>query len=157
MKVQKGLATYAGLVAALGQYMAAVAVFLEADDQSVALGPLVTATVTLLAVIVGRMQQAKAQIQKDRSSWGGSITGDAATLNRALAGVTSGTIGGRVGRAFKPEPLTVQQLGQKAAAAGLVTSSSGASHVHQTRALGEPIDLSIEIPGGGFPQDGERA
>jgi hypothetical protein len=64
MNVKKGLATWAGLVAACGQYAAAVAVFLEADNQSDALGPLVTATATLLAVIVGRMQQAKAAIQK---------------------------------------------------------------------------------------------
>ena len=60
MPVTKGLATWAGIIAALGQYLAAVAVFLEADNQSDALGPLVTATATLLAVIVGRMQQAKA-------------------------------------------------------------------------------------------------
>jgi hypothetical protein len=64
MPVKKGLATWAGIVAAVAQYLAAVAVFLEADNQSDALGPLVTATATLLAVIVGRMQQAKAQIEK---------------------------------------------------------------------------------------------
>jgi hypothetical protein len=67
MKVSKGLATWAGLVAAVGQYLAAVAVFLEADTQTDALGPLVTATATLLAVIVGRMQQAKALASRPTS------------------------------------------------------------------------------------------
>lgn len=67
-KVSKGVATWAGLVAAAGQYAAAVAVYLDNPDNATALEPLTTATVTLLAVIYGRMTQAKALL--DRSSWG---------------------------------------------------------------------------------------
>lgn len=67
-KVSKGLATWAGLVAAVGQYAAAVAVFLDDPDKATALGPLTTATVTLAVVIYGRMAQATAQA--GRSSWG---------------------------------------------------------------------------------------
>lgn len=58
-KVSKGLATWAGIVAAVGQYAAAVAVFLADPDKATALGPLTTATVTLAVVIYGRMAQAR--------------------------------------------------------------------------------------------------
>ena len=58
MQVSKGLSTYAGLIAAVGQYAAAVALFLEAEDPATGLGPLTTATVTLVTVIAGRMWQA---------------------------------------------------------------------------------------------------
>lgn len=58
-KVSKGLATWAGIVAAVGQYAAAVAVFLDDPDKATALGPLTTATVTLAVVIYGRMAQAR--------------------------------------------------------------------------------------------------
>jgi hypothetical protein len=58
-EVSKGLATWAGLVAAAGQYVAAIAVFLGDPDKATALGPLTTATVTLVVVIYGRMAQAR--------------------------------------------------------------------------------------------------
>jgi hypothetical protein len=64
MKVSKGFATWAGVIAALGQYLAAIAVYLEADDPSTAMDPLKTATVTLLAVVLGRMGQAAVQTVK---------------------------------------------------------------------------------------------
>lgn len=100
MKVQKGLATWAGIVAAVGQYLAAVAVFMQADNQSDALGPLVTATVTLLAVIVGRMQQAKAQIQNTPAptpeplSFTTSSGQGFSSATATLVGPTSWTAGG---------------------------------------------------------------
>jgi hypothetical protein len=56
--VSKGLATVSGLIAAGGQYAAAVALFLTEDDKVLAAGPLGTATATLVAVILGRMYQA---------------------------------------------------------------------------------------------------
>jgi hypothetical protein len=58
-KVPKGLATWAGVIAAVGQYAGAVAVFLAADDQALAIAPLVTATGVLWKVIEGRMRQAQ--------------------------------------------------------------------------------------------------
>lgn len=63
VQVSKGLATWAGIVGALGQYAAAVAVFLDDPDKATAAAPLGTATVTLIVLIVGRMSQAKAQIE----------------------------------------------------------------------------------------------
>lgn len=59
VQVSKGLATWAGIVGALGQYAAAVAVFLNDPDKATAAAPLGTATVTLVTLIVGRMWQAK--------------------------------------------------------------------------------------------------
>jgi hypothetical protein len=58
--VSKGLATWAGIIAAVGQYAGAVAVYLDDPDKATAIGPLGTATLTLIVVIVGRMSQAKA-------------------------------------------------------------------------------------------------
>lgn len=101
--VTKGLSTYAGLATALAQYLGAVALFLEADDQALALGPLATATATLLAVIAGRMGQAKAAIQN---------------------------------------PPAAPRVYADSSTSGLV--------------LGQPQNLSLEIPGGGVIQDGER-
>jgi hypothetical protein len=63
-QISKGLATWAGLVAAAGQYAGAVAVFLNDPDKATALGPLTTATVTLVAVIYGRMSQAKEAVKQ---------------------------------------------------------------------------------------------
>jgi hypothetical protein len=60
-EVPAGLATWAGIVGAVGQYLASVAVFIGSDDKTVALGPLATATVTLAVTIIGRMQQAVAK------------------------------------------------------------------------------------------------
>ena len=59
--VSKGLSTWAGIVGAVGQYAAAVAVYLADPDKATALGPLATATLTLITVILGRMSQAKAK------------------------------------------------------------------------------------------------
>jgi hypothetical protein len=60
--VSKGLLTYAGLAGSLGQYAVAVALYLASDDKVLALGPLGTATATLLAVIAARASQANAVI-----------------------------------------------------------------------------------------------
>jgi len=120
MKVSKGLATYAGLVAAFGQYLASVAVFLEADNQTDALGPLVTATATLLAVIVGRMQQAKAAIENPKAT---------------------------------PPPMYA--VASSPASSGTnVTWSMTPSSTNAPGALGQPTDLSREVPGGSVIPDG---
>jgi hypothetical protein len=66
--ISKGLLTYAGLAGALGQYAAAVAVFLASDDKVVSLGPLGTATATLLGVIAARASQAKEAIRATSTS-----------------------------------------------------------------------------------------
>jgi hypothetical protein len=61
-KVPKGLATWAGLIAAVGQYALAVALFLDtmdATDPLAGVAPLLTATATLWKVIEGRMSQAR--------------------------------------------------------------------------------------------------
>jgi hypothetical protein len=63
--ISKGLLTYAGLAGALGQYAAAVAVFLASDDKVVSLGP---ATATLLGVIAARASQAKEAIRATSTS-----------------------------------------------------------------------------------------
>lgn len=60
-KVPKGLATWAAIVAAVGQYALAVALFLDTFDQADPLAgavPLLTATATLWKMIDGRMKQA---------------------------------------------------------------------------------------------------
>ena len=64
VKVTKGLATWAGLVAAVGQYILAIALFMDTFDEAdplAGLGALATATATLWKVIEGRMKQAQAQ------------------------------------------------------------------------------------------------
>lgn len=145
MKVQKGLATWAGLVAAVGQYLAAVAVFMEADDQTVALGPLLTATATLLAVIVGRMQQAKALAANPTK-------GAVAAIDALTAATTTNSAAQR--------NVTMSMTGDTAnltrAISDVATGHLGARAAQPGKVLGEPTDLSLEIPGGGFPRDGER-
>lgn len=76
-KVSKGLATWAGIAAAVGQYVLAIATFMETFDQVDPLAgvvPLVTATAALWKVIEGRMAQAQSQaiaeVVGKRSSWG---------------------------------------------------------------------------------------
>jgi len=103
MKVQKGLATWAGIVAAIGQYLGSVAVFLEADDQTVALGPLLTATATLLAVIVGRMQQAKALASRPAPA---PVTWTASTGSTNFTWAPSGPTPATVPGEFDREPDT---------------------------------------------------
>jgi hypothetical protein len=68
MKVSKGLGTYVGLVTASAQYLGAIALFLEADDQALALGPLATATLTLYKVLDGRFNQATALIENPKAA-----------------------------------------------------------------------------------------
>lgn len=66
MQIKKGLATWAGLVAAIGQYALSIALFMDTFDEAdptAGLGPLATATATLYAVIKGRMDQATAAIE----------------------------------------------------------------------------------------------
>lgn len=92
MKISKGLATWAGLVAAGGQYALAIATFMETFndvDPTAGLGALATATATLYGVIKGRMDQATAVIQNPAptkpSGW--------VTSNEALAGsLVAGTV-----------------------------------------------------------------
>jgi hypothetical protein len=57
-KVEAGIGTVVGILAALAQYGGALIVFLSAANQSSALPPLITATATLITVIAGRMHQA---------------------------------------------------------------------------------------------------
>lgn len=59
-KVSVGIGTIAGLVAAVLQYGAAVAVFVASDHTNAAIGALVTATVTLTTTLAGRYGQAVA-------------------------------------------------------------------------------------------------
>jgi hypothetical protein len=88
MKVSKGLATWAGVIAAAGQYLGAIAIYLTADDPTTAAEPLKTATVTLLVVVAGRMGQAiglavKTPKSAASRSVGVTVTGDAGQINRA--------------------------------------------------------------------------
>jgi len=124
MNVTKGLATWAGLIASIGQYCAAVAVFLEADNQTDALGPLVTATATLLAVIVGRMQQAKAAIEGSKTT--------------------------------APGPPMYAVASSPASSGANVTWSTTPSSTNAPGVLGQPADISKEVPGGSVIPDGER-
>lgn len=67
-KVPKGLATWAGLIAAAGQYALSLALFLDSFDQTdpvSGIAPLVTATATLWKVIEGRMRQAQTLARVD--------------------------------------------------------------------------------------------
>lgn len=68
VQVSKGLATWAGLVAAVGQYLLAIALFMDTfndADPLAGLGALATATATLWKVIEGRMKQAEAATAAD--------------------------------------------------------------------------------------------
>lgn len=90
-KVSKGLATWAGLVAAVGQYALAVALFMDTfndADPLAGLGPLATATVTLYGVIKGRMDQAKTLAA--RPMYAGGVT-SAGLMQQygALSGTTT--------------------------------------------------------------------
>jgi hypothetical protein len=63
-KVSVGLGTLLGIIAAVGQYAGAVAVALESSSSTADAIPLVvTATVTLITVIGGRMAQAAAALK----------------------------------------------------------------------------------------------
>lgn len=98
-KVEIGLGTVAGLVAALGQYAGAVGLFLATDMDSAAVDVLTTATVTLVVTVGGRMAQAVAAINAVKP---------AAAAARVVSEVTplhysSGNIAESVGRMSKTE------------------------------------------------------
>lgn len=85
--VSKGLLTYAGLSGALGQYAVAVALFLDDPDKALALGPLATATATLLGVIAARAKQAGDAIKATHANLVSPVGPQAAVaLSRAVAG-----------------------------------------------------------------------
>lgn len=97
-KVPKGLATWAGVIAAAGQYAGAVAVFLAADDQALAIAPLVTASGVLWKVIEGRMAQAQTLAEVDAALTPRALRPDydklqqkAGTLGNALANFGAST------------------------------------------------------------------
>lgn len=132
MKITKGLGTWAGLVGALGQYLAAVALFLAADDQALALGPLATATLTLYKVLDGRFGQAVAAIENPKP---------------APLSFSTGTPGG-----FSTATISdVRRVGEAGSLTGstFTTPRPGASMTNLP--LGAPHDTSAEIPAGSVP------
>jgi hypothetical protein len=136
MQISKGLSTWAGLIAAVGQYLGAVAVFLEASDSAVALGPLATATATLIVVIAGRMKQADTAL-KHATAPATTLTLQPAQADQ-IASAVSGAIGGKVGLGYSGTANTANVAWTQPRPGAEVT-------------LGQPTDLSREIPAGSEP------
>lgn len=93
MQVRKGLATWAGLVAAAGQYALAIATFMNTFDDvdpTAGLGALATATATLYGVIKGRMDQAAVLAARAPLSAPVYFTGSVASSSGATGHVTWG-------------------------------------------------------------------
>lgn len=95
--VPKGFATWVGVLAAAGQFLAAFLIYLLADDaQKVgAIAPLVTAAATLREVLAGRMRQAEASIAASSPV--------AAAAERALLPPATQYLEGKLGQIVPPD------------------------------------------------------
>jgi hypothetical protein len=103
--VSKGLATWLGIIAALGQYAGAVALFAAGAPTEGAITSLGTATATLVTLIAGRMYQGGKALEASAS---GAFAGG--TLVTSVIGETA-DVGGH------PSPLATRDASRSSTAA----------------------------------------
>lgn len=128
MKISKGLATWAGLVGAVGGFLLALATFMDTFDELdplAGLGPLAAAAAVLWKVIDGRMKQATAQIEA------GAKPAQLAPATYAIGSTGTGT--------YVTSTFTQPRPGAEL----------------RTPDLGAPQRPDLEIPGGSVPTNPE--
>jgi hypothetical protein len=84
-KVRVGLGTILGIIGAVGQYAAAVALFLSSVPDEAGITALVTATLTLIRTIDGRMGQAREATRAVATVTAAQTTGTGTTPSPATA------------------------------------------------------------------------